>query len=355
MKNRIAIVLSVALSLTVVLSACGGGSAATPAPSGSEPAPASSASASGEPIHIIWANYGNSSMAPAQADQEMASLVQEKTNGGITIDYVPDGVLGGEADTMQQIMDGTLQCVSVGTAAVNTFTEYTEVFQLPFLLTDYETEYKAMTSPEAQAIYDKVGEELGIKIVGVEENGIRDFANNVRPITSLDDMKGLKLRIAPSNMLTEVMTDLGASPVTVSYGEVYSALQNKVVDGEEINITSIYAMKHYEVLKYVSQIGMYPFPSLIIFNLDFWNSLSPEYQQIILDSAAQASENCFQKYLPEYEETATAACKDSGVAFNTIDDNAKQAFIDAAQPTWDEYAAKDPLMADFINMVKAMK
>lgn len=355
MKKSIAIVLSAALSLSLVLSACGGGSAATPAPSSAPSGSGSASQAPSEPIKIIFANYGNSAMPPAQGDREFIGIVEEATNGGITFDYVPDGVLGGEADMIQQIMDGTIQVAALSPATFNTFTKLTEVFQLPFLLTDYETEYTALNSPEAKAIYDKLSEELGVKIVGAQENGIRHFANNTRPVTSVADLKGLKLRIAPSNMLTEVMTNLGASPITVPYAEVYSALQNKVVDGEEINITSIYALKHYEVVKYISEIGMYPFPVMITFNLDFWNSLSAEYQQIILDAAATATKTEFETYLPEFEATAIAACKDAGVQFNTIEGAAKDEFIALAKPTWDKYRAIDPLIANFIDMVENMK
>jgi len=353
MKKSISLVLVIALTLMLALSACGGGTAATPAPS-SAPSASATVAPSAEPVKIIWANYGNSKMPPGQGDVDAVNYIEETSGGAIDIDYVPDGVLGGEADMMQQIMDGTIQCVSVGTSTFSTFTSMTEVFQLPCLLTDYSIEYQAFSSDEAQAIFDKVGEELGLKIVGFAENGIRHFANNVKPITSMDDIKGLKLRIAPSNMLTTYLTSVGANPQVVPYAEVYSALQNKVVDGEEINITSIYALKHFEVLKYISKIGLYPFPTLMVFNLDFWNSLTPDQQQTISDGMTLGGKNCFEKYLPAYEEEAIKACEDAGIEINVIEDDAKQAFIDASAPLWEEYSAKDPLIANFIAKVESL-
>ncbi|WP_159448033.1 TRAP transporter substrate-binding protein DctP [Papillibacter cinnamivorans] len=332
----------------LVLTACGGGGSAATA------TPTPTAAPTAETVKIVWANYGNSKMPPAQGDYDSVKYIEETSGGTIDIDYVPDGVLGGEADMMQQIMDGTIQCVSVGTSTFSTFTSLTEVFQLPCLLTDYNLEYQAFQSDEAQAIFDKVGEDLGVKIVGFSENGIRHFANNVRPITSMADMKGLKLRIAPSNMLTTYMTSIGANPQVVPYAEVYSALQNKVVDGEEINITSIYALKHYEVLKYISEIGLYPFPTLMVFNLDFWNSLTADQQQIILDGMALGGKNVFDNYLPAYEEEALKACTDAGVQINVIEGDAKQEFIDASASVWDEYRAKDPLIANFIDKVESL-
>ena len=348
MKKRISLVLVAVLSLMLVLSACGGTTTTATA------TPTATAEPSATPVKIIWANYGNSKMPPAQGDFDSVKYIEETSGGSIDIDYVPDGVLGGEADMMQQIMDGTIQCVSVGTSTFSTFTSLTEVFQLPCLLTDYNLEYEAFSSDEAQAIFDAVGEELGVKIVGFSENGIRHFANNVKPIATMADMKGLKLRIAPSNMLTTYMTSLGANPQVVPYAEVYSALQNKVVDGEEINITSIYALKHYEVLKYISKIGLYPFPTLMVINLDFWNSLTADQQQIIKDGMALGGKNVYDTYLPAYEAEALKACEDAGIQINTIEGDAKQEFIDASASLWDEYSAKDPLIANFIAKVESL-
>ena len=351
MKKSISINSAATLSLALVLSACGGGSSAAPSSAASPEASVSGT----EPVKIIWGNYGSSAMPPAYGDSDAIKYIEEKSNGSITFDYQADGVLGGEADMMQQIMDGTIQCVTVSTSTFNTYTNLSEVFQLPFLLTDYDTEYEALSSKEAQAIFDKMGQDLGVKIVGFSENGIRHFANNTHPIETLADLKGMKLRIAPSNMLTEVITNLGASPVTVPYAEVYSALQNKVVDGEEINITSVYALKHYEVLKYISEIGMYPFPSLLVMNLDFYNSLTAEQQQIILDGMALDGKNVFDTYLPDYEEKAIAACQDAGVQINTIEGDAKQEFVDVAKTTWESYRSADALLADFISMAENLK
>lgn len=360
MKKTVTLLLTAGLSLSMLLTACGGGNAPAATPSGGgSTTPATSggndAQPSAEPIKIIWGNYGSSAMPPAKADADAIAYIEEQSGGAIQYDYVPDGVLGGESDMMQQIMDGTIQCIQSSASTLNMYTNLSEAFQLPFLITDYDTEQKALSSGAAQAIYDKIGEELGLKIVCYQENGLRHFANNVRPITSVADLKGLKLRIAPSNMLTDAITRLGASPMTVAYNEVYSALQNKVVDGEEINITSIYALKHYEQLDYISEIGMYPYPAFVVYNLDFWNSLTAEQQEIILEGHRLGTENLFSTYLPDYEAEAREACTASGTAINVIDDGAKAEFEAAVKPIWDEYREKDPLIADFIDYVESLK
>ena len=352
MKKRLSILVAATLSLSMLLAACGGGgtpSGGNTGSGGNEPAPA------GETVKITFGSYGNSSMPPAQGHADAIAYIEEQSGGTIQIDFVPDGVLGGESDMMQQTIDGTIQCTESSASSLNLFTNLTEAFQLPFLITDYETEWDALTSDAAQAIYDQIAEDVGLKIVGISENGLRHFANNIRPITCMADLEGLKLRIAPSNMLTEAMEMMGAAPMTVGYNDVYSALQNKVVDGEEINITSVYAMKHYEQIKYISEIGMYPYPAFVTFNLDFWNSLTEEQQNIITEGFRIGAENVFNKYLPEYEETARAEIEAEGsTTFNVIEGEAKQEFIDTCTPIWDEYIEASPLIADFVEYVQSL-
>lgn len=352
MKKKLSFILVLTLAVSMLLTACGGGaSSSAPAPSGSG---SGSAAPEAKPVTIVFGNYGSSSMPPYFADQDAIAHIEEKSDGSIKYQYSADAVLGGESDMIQQVMDGTIQAATLSTGTFATFTNLTEVFQLPFLLGSYEVEQLAMGSDAAQAIWDKVGADLGLKIAIYQENGIRHFANNKRPIQGLSDLKGLKIRIAPSKMLTEVMTDLGANPQIVAYNDVYSALQNNVIDGEEINITSIYALKHYEVVKYISEIGMYPFPCVVAYNLDFWNSLTAEQQNLILEGHQIGTDNLFKTYLPDYEAKAYEAMNDLGIEINTVSDEARDEFVKIAQPIWDDYYAKDPLIANFIDYVKSI-
>lgn len=343
MKKKMSLVLAMLL-LAATLTACGGNTA-----------PSKSESASGDSVTIVYSNYGSSAMPLHFGLLDMIDYVETTSGGTIQYEYSVDGVLGDEYDMIQQLMDGTIQGAELSSSNFSTFLDVMDSFQLPFLIGDYETEYEVLTSDAAQSIYDRVEEELGIKIIGINEDGIRHFANTIRPIETLSDLKGLKLRIVPSNMLSEVMTNLGANPMSIGYNDVYSALQNNVVDGEEINITSIYAMKHYEQLKYLSLIGMYPFPSLSCYNAKFWNSLTPEQQDTIIEGHRIASENLFNQYLPEYEAEASDAMVEYGMVINEISDADREAFIEIAKKTWDTYREKDPLIADLIDYVESLK
>ena len=138
-----------------------------------------------ETINVTFADYGSSSMPPADAYKFGVNYIYENSGGRINIEYVPDAVLGNETEMIQQLMDGTMQMGTLGTSTFSKFTDKFEVFQLPFLITDYEKEQIAFESVEGQALLD-TAEELGLKIVGYTENGIRHFANNIKPINKPD-------------------------------------------------------------------------------------------------------------------------------------------------------------------------
>lgn len=221
-----------------------------------------------------------------------------------------------------------------------------ELLQLPFLLNTYEKEFAAVRTPEFQAITKAIEEEFNIKILGIYEFGIRHLANNRNPINSLADLQGLKVRVVPSNLILDTMNLLGTNPTPMAYGEVYAALQNRVIDGLEINWTSVYSEKFYEQLKYMSEIALFPFPAIYAVNLDFWNSLSAEEQEIFLRAADEAMDENL-RIMYEVETKAKEYALENGVAVNQITDI--KPFVDVVQPLYDKYTAMDPLMKAFVE------
>ncbi|MEL7648523.1 MAG: TRAP transporter substrate-binding protein DctP [Sedimentibacter sp.] len=339
--KRLKALTAMILVFVIVLTGCSGNKTQAPA-----------ATDSGKTIEVTFADYGSSKTAAAKEYTFATEYINKNSNGRLNVKYVPDAVLGNETEMIQQLMDGTMKMATLGTSTFSKFTDKLEVFQLPFLITDYEKEAIAFTSPEGQALLD-TAEELGLKIVGYSENGLRHFANNIKPINKPEDLNGIIMRIVPSTMLQKSMELLGANPTPLNYGEIYTALQNKVIDGEETNFATLYAMKHYETIKYVSEIGMYPFPVLIVCNLDFWNSLSTEDQALITEAFDNGVDNLFTDYLPNYEAEARAVCENVGLEFNVIEDKAP--FIEKVKPVYEEYKAKDPKIKAFIEMMEGLQ
>ncbi len=282
------------------------------------------------------------------AARKFCEEIARKTDGRITIDFYPARQLGDDTELAEQIMDGMLETAVVSTPIFSGYTPLLDSLQIPFLLNTYEKEYQALTSPEMQGIYKGL-EEFNIKTLTIFENGIRHLANNVRPINAPADLKGLKLRVVPSNLILDAVTSIGGNPTPMAYGEVYTALQNKVVDGEEINLTSIASEKHYEVVKYVSKIGFWPFPGALMLNMEFYNGLSPEDQAMFQETA----DECLRYNMDVIAAAEAKSLELIAGANGEVNDITNLApFIEATSHIRDEYAKKDPAIAAFIEMAK---
>ena len=348
MKKFFAVLLSLAMLLA--LAGCGeDAQVQVPEDTGDLGGDTGSAEAEYE---ITIASTGTPTQPPTLASQDFMEYVETESNGCFQFELLDSSVLGSDSDILQQVMDGTLLISGVGATTFSMYTDLLEVLSLPFLIDSYDKEYAALQSDEYQAICDAVGEQLGIKILYTSENGIRHFATVDKPIYSMADLQGLKLRVPTSVILEEVLAALGASPVSINYNELYTSLQNGIIDGEEVNYSTLASQKHYEVAKYVTEVGLYCMSGLVIANLDFWNSLSPEDQALLEEGAALAMKNTFEQYVVEVDEESRAECEANGMEITVLSDEQLQELKDATAYIVDEYAAKDPLIADYVEMAR---
>lgn len=352
MKRFLGVII--AASMVVSLSACGSGSSSAPASTGGAPASSAAASttSSGGKINIKMATGGQDTLPSYAAAIDSIKDI-ENQDKNINIEYYGSRQLGDDDAILQQVMSGTLQ---MGGTAASAFAQYTNLmdgFTIPFLINNYDKERKAMQSKEAQAIFDQIEKDLGIKILASYDSGMRHLANNTRPINTVADMKGLKMRVVPTDCLIDTFKALGANPTTMNYGDIYTGLQNKVIDGEEVNITSIYSEKHYEVLKYFTEIGLYPFETTIFCNAKWFNSLAPDEQKALEDGFKNGYNYVFDKYLKTAEDNGYKAMKDAGIQITKVDDPSE--FEAAVKDVTNKYKNEDPLITAFVNMAEGLK
>lgn len=187
-----------------------------------------------------------------------------------------------------------------GTAELGTFQPQMAIFDMPFLFKDRAHAYKAL---------DTVGMELGkpleakgIKLLGYMENGVRHLTNNVRPVKSPADMKGLKVRVMNNKVYVEMMKALSASPTPMAFSELYSALQQGTVDGQENPSAHIFTKRFYEVQKYASLTGHAYAPEPVLISMTAWKKLTPAQQEIIQSAANESI--AWQRQLSEKEDQA---------------------------------------------------
>lgn len=367
MKKKIRLV-SLLLAIVFILSACGGNTQTpsasnnTPSNSNTEPAPSaepgtktpSPETPSIDPVEITCGSMGNPNTSyTGQGGNFFMEYLAEVSGGAMTIDMHDQSSLGMDSELIQQCIDGTVPFVIISTSIFSTYTDLLDCLMLPFMIDSYELEYELFRSDEFKALADAVAEEVGVKIIANGENGLRHFVSTVGPINSVSDMSGLKIRVAQNELLVRAMEMLGANPIPLAYSELYTGLQNNVINAEEINFMSVNSQKHYEVANYMSLIGLYPYSSAYVVNLDFWNSLTPAQQECMLKAGEMVTEKCFTDLIHQEDESAEKNIVEAGMTINQVEN--VQEFYDAMSPLYDEYAAKDPLVAAFIEKALSLK
>lgn len=345
------LILFSSLLLLLFATACGGGSeSASPSNSNTDEGNGNQEAT----YNFTYAHAGATTHTTHLAAQKFADLVEEKSNGRIQITIYPNRQLGDEREIMENVINGTIDMASNSTPILTTVAPALEVLQLPFLLNTYDIEQQAYQTDAMKQLLDSVGQSIGVKLMGPHDLGMRHIANNVREVKTPEDLSGLKLRTVQSPIMTDIFQTLGASPTPMAYGEVYTALQTGTIDGEEINLTSIVAEKHLEVLKYVTLTGQFPFPAVVLINEAKYNQLSDADKQILEEAAAEMQAFMFEE-IKKIDADALEQIKAANVQVTELTEEELEAFIRKTEPLVEKYMAKDPLIADFVNAVRELK
>lgn len=213
-----------------------------------------------------------------------AKYVLDKTNGEIEIKTFPMGQLGGERSMAEQVQAGTIQIASITTAVLSNFVPQAAILDLPFLFPDRRTAYAVLGSELREVLFSFFPKK-GFVAIGFTENEFRDLTNSKRPIKAPADLQGLKIRTMESPIFIDTYKQLGANPVPMPFPEIYNALQQGVIDGQDNPLYTSILMKFTEVNKYATISGHLLTECIIIVNQDWWNKLKPEYQNILKEAA----------------------------------------------------------------------
>lgn len=271
-----------------------------------------------------------------QGADHFAKLVKERSKGEIDIKVFPSSQLGNQRDLVEGLTLGTVDMTLTGTAVLGNFVPEVSIFDLPFLFRDVQHAYKALDTVGMELC--KKGESRGMITLAIWENGVRHMTNNVRPIVTPDDMKGLKFRVMEQPVYIEMMKSLGASPTPMAMSELYTALQKGVIDGQENPLAHIATKRFYEVQKFLSLSGHTYAPEPVLISTIAWKKLTPE-QQEILRKAAVDTRDWQRNLCREMEGKFLKVIKDSGKC--QVNDNVdKKAFAEKTRVVWDIYTKK---------------
>ncbi|MFC4557838.1 DctP family TRAP transporter solute-binding subunit [Virgibacillus kekensis] len=279
------------------------------------------------------------------AAKKFKELVEEKTDGKVAIEIHPNATLGSEGEVIEQVMGGSVDMtmVAADSALANTIPEM-NVFGIPYLFKDREHVYGVLDGEIGSDLLELAADK-NMKGLGYWEVGFRHLTNNKREIHTPEDVKGLRVRVQPAPVWKAHMKALGASPTPVAFNELYSALDQGVVDGQENPLPTISSMKFYEVQKYVALTAHTYTPAVALMNDGIWKDLSEEDQKLIQEAVAETAEYQRQ-YLADKEQEIIDMLKEEGV---TITEPDREAFREATKDVKD--AVSEQVPAELINRI----
>jgi len=251
-----------------------------------------------------------------------AKRVEELSKGEVKIEVFPAGSLGSHQACQQQVSVGVLDFYITTAGLVSVFdpTRIQELIELPYLFDNYSQAYAFMDTPYVAKFYEPL-KAKGIRYLATWDNGFRHMTNNVRPILTPQDMKGLKIRVVQSEMSINILNALGASAVPMSYSELYQALQQGVVDGQENPFANIWASKFYEVQKYMS-VTKHQYSTLpLIISEMTWQKLNANQQNAIQRAAIEGAP-FYRKLMVASEDDQRKAMEKAGMKINDVPDMA---------------------------------
>lgn len=303
---------------------------------------------SGESVKLKLAHTGSESHQYHLAAEKFKELAEEKSDGTLEIELHPNATLGSEADVIEQIMDGSVEMSTLApdSSFANTIPEM-NVFGLPYLFEDADHAYDTLDGEIGQELLD-LGEEHNIKGLGYWEVGFRHITNDTGEIKNPEDMKGLKIRVQPAPVWEMHMKSLGANPTPVDFNELYSALDQGVVNGQENPLPTIESMKFYEVQKYISLTAHTYNPAVVIMNQGVWDGLT-EDQQTAVDEAVKETTTYHRELLAEKEDEIIELLEENGVEITEPD---REAFQEATKDV--KEAVKD-VPEDLIERIENNK
>lgn len=279
-----------------------------------------------------------------------AEQVKELSDGKLRFDVFPNEQLGSSTQVLEQIQAGTLEAAQVGSASLSNFTPIAKLFSLPYLFRSEEHYWEVLDGDIGTQILNEfslnpAGEATGFRGLAYYDSGSRNFYTK-KPVTTPADLQGLKIRVQNDPVAIDMVKAMGASPTPISFGELYTALQQGVVDGAENNPASYVLTRHFEVCKHFTFDHHSRNPDVLLISENTWQSFSPEEQNWIRQ-AAKNSSKLQRKLWASTREEAIAEMQKEQVSIYEVDITP---FIEITQPVRDRYAVG--VLKEYLNKIQ---
>lgn len=271
--------------------------------------------------------------------------VAEATDGEVIIEVYPSSQLGGDREVAEGLGLGTIEMGLFGTGALQVLDKRLIVEELPYAWPTRETAYAALDGELGDALTDILAEH-DIQTISWWESGYRHITNSVKPIETPADLEGIKLRVPEAELRLDTFRELGAQPTPMAFSEVFTSLQQNVVDGQENPLATIYASKFHEVQDHLALSGHIWGSGVLTISSDAWDGLTEEQRQILMEKAAIWRDK-ERKMIRESDEKVLAKLEEAGMQITRPD---SAAFQEAVQPVWTKY--EDVFGKDLLDLVR---
>jgi tripartite ATP-independent transporter DctP family solute receptor len=285
-----------------------------------------------------------------EAVVQMGKKLEAATNGRLSIQMYPSMQLGGEKEMIEQAQVGALAIARISVGPMGPIVPELNVFNLPFMFRDNAHMEKVIDGPIGDEMLKKLSDS-NANLIGLcwMNAGSRNVYNSKHPITKVDDLKGLKIRMMGNPVFVDSMNALGGNGVAMGFDQLINAMQTGVVDGAENNEPSYESGQHYRYAKFYSNTGHLMIPEILVFSKKTWESLSKDDQALIMKLAKEAQQEQ-RKLWYDREKVSLEKMKAAGAVINDVSD--KKPFQAAVKPVWDKYGAQHQALIQRIQDTK---
>jgi tripartite ATP-independent transporter DctP family solute receptor len=286
------------------------------------------------------------------AVENIGKKLDKATNGKYSVQMFASMQLGGEKEAIEQAQVGAIQFARVSVGALGPVIDDLNVFNLPYVFRDTAHMRKVIDGDIGQELLDKVTNS-GKGLVGLcwMDAGARNFYNTKKPVKTVADLKGMKVRVMGNPMFVDMANSMGGNGVAMGYDQVFSALQTGVVDGAENNPPSFVFDNHYQVAKFLTIDEHLIVPEMVVFSKKAYDAMSKDEQALLVKFSKEAQQE-ERKLWDEYEKQAMDKAKSAGINIIEVSPADKKAFQDAVKPVWDKYG---PKYAEMVKRIQAVQ
>jgi tripartite ATP-independent transporter DctP family solute receptor len=281
--------------------------------------------------------------------EQTKKFLEKESNGDIEVKLFLGGQLGAESAGINKLKIGTVQTANLSAVAISTIEPKVNILQLPFVFNTWDDVEKFLNSFDHSPVIAEIGKSLekkGLKLMGMQNYGFFRILSTKKFIATKDDMKGIKIRVYPTQIMVDLYQMMGAVPTPIAFPEIYTALQQGVIDATDSSLDASYASKQYEVAKYLTMTDHVHGWWLLVANKTWFDKLPKETQDLVSEGFRRCSK-CAIKGCKEYEEKILKIYKEAGVQTKALTDQERKEFRKATVPVHQKYRSK--IGADFLE------